>query len=154
MKTIYVRRLLAPIILSLFAIGWYKFSETYLVYSNELALSQGRYAVYVTPQAMSAYLINTLWFCYFLVFVGLGLFWYNLVKIVKEEEKLESKYGIIDVVAPVVFAVELIGLVALGDYLIGLNSFVRILAYASVYACLMWFWYALVKYIRVIQVAG
>lgn len=154
MQTVYVRRLLAPIILSLFAIGWYKFSQIYLVNADELALSQGHYAIYVTPQALNAYLTDTLWFCYFLVFVGLGLFWYNLVKIVKQEEKLESKYGAIDVIAPIAIALEIIGLIALGDYLLGLNSFVKILAYASVYACLMWFWYALVKYIRVIQVAG
>ncbi len=144
-----VRRLLAPIILSLFAIGWYKFSEIYLSSSNDLALSNGNLAVYVIPQQFEGYLVATLWICYFLVFVGLSLFWYNLVKIVQQAENVKSNFGVIDVISPIVIALEIVGLFIMGNSIIGGNMFIRLSGYTSVIACLMWFWYSLVKYVRV-----
>lgn len=149
MQSVYVRKLLAPIILSLFAIGWYKFSEIYLVNSDNIALSHGNYAVYVVPQQLEGYLTATLWICYFLVFAGLSVFWYNLVKIVQQLENVKSTYGIVDVVSPIVIAVEIIALFLLGNSIIGGNIPIRLAGYASVCSCLIWFWYSLVRYVRV-----
>nr|WP_240931216.1 hypothetical protein [Acidianus sulfidivorans] len=154
MKPAYVRKLLAPLVLSLFAIGWYKFSEIYLVSSDNLALQNGNYAVYVVPQQMQGYLNATLWLCYFLVFAGLSVFWYNLVKIVQEAEHTENKYGLVDLISPIAIALEIIALITLGNSILGLSFDVRLSAYAAVCSCLMWFWYSLVKYVRVSQIAG
>ncbi|WP_236748978.1 hypothetical protein [Acidianus manzaensis] len=154
MQSAYIRKLLAPLILSLFAIGWYKFSLIYLVGSDNLALQHGNYAVYVVPQQMEGYLNATLWLCYFLVFAGLSIFWYNLVKILQQLENGKSKYGIVDLASPIVIALEIIGLITLGNSILGLSLDVRLPAYIAVCSCLMWFWYALVKYVRVTQIAG
>lgn len=153
MQTAYIRRLLAPIILSLFAIGWYKFSEIYLVNSDNIALSHGNYAVYVTPQQLEGYLTATLWICYFFVFVGLSLFWYNLVKIVAQLENAKSSFGIVDVISPIVIALEIIALFVWGNSIIN-NIDIKLAGYASVCSCLMWFWYSLVKYVRVKNLVG
>jgi hypothetical protein len=149
MQTAYIRKLLAPIVLSLFAIGWYKFSEIYLVNSDNTALAHSNYAVYVVPQQLTGYLTATLWICYFLVFAGLSVFWYNLVKIVQQLEDVKSSYSIVDVISPIVIAVEIMGFFFIGNSIIGSNIPIRLLGYASVCSCLMWFWYSIVKYVRV-----
>ncbi len=144
---VYVRKLLAPLVLSMFAVGWYKFSEVYLVGSDKLALSNGNYAVYVVPTQMQGYLTATLWICYFLVFAGLSVFWYNTVKIVQGLEGVASSFGGVDVVSPVVIAVELDTFFYLFRGITPVD--LRLIGYGVVIACLMWFWYALVKYVKV-----
>ncbi len=144
---VYVRKLTAPLVLSLFAVGWFKFSEIYLVGSNSLALSHGNYAVYVVPQQMDGYLNATLWICYFLVFAGLSAFWYNLVKIVQGLDGGSWGFGGVDVVFPVAVAVELDTFFYLFRGITPVD--LRLVGYAVVIACLMWFWYALVKLVRV-----
>ncbi len=152
MKTAYVRKLLAPVVLSLFAVGWYEFSVIYLASNNQLALSSGDLAVYVVPQQFQGYLTATLWICYFVVFMGLAMFWYNLVNIVREEEGGRWEFGAIDLAMPLAIALELVAFFYLGNSLIGDNIAVRLLGYCAVLGCLMWFWYNSVKYVRVREV--
>ncbi|MEJ2780403.1 hypothetical protein WIW89_05715 [Stygiolobus sp. CP850M] len=83
----YLRRLLAPLILSFFAIGWYKFSEGTLANANQIALNTANFAVYVQQTQYDGYLTATRYICYVVVYVGLALFWYNLVKIVEAKER-------------------------------------------------------------------
>ncbi|MEJ2778789.1 hypothetical protein [Stygiolobus sp. RP850M] len=83
----YLRRLLAPLILSFFAIGWYKFSESTLANANQIALNTANFAVYVQQTQYDGYLTATRYICYVVVYVGLALFWYNLVKIVEAKER-------------------------------------------------------------------
>lgn len=83
----YVRKILAPLVLSLFAIGWYQFSKIYLAHANNLALANANFAVYVQSQQFDGYLTATAYICYTVVYVGLALFWYNLVKFVEVKEK-------------------------------------------------------------------
>ncbi|MDT7876559.1 hypothetical protein DDW09_03240 [Sulfolobus sp. SCGC AB-777_L09] len=83
----YLRRLLAPLILSLFAIGWYRFSEITLSHANQIALNTANFAVYVQQTQFDGYLTATKYICYVVVYVGLALFWYNLVKVVEVKEK-------------------------------------------------------------------
>jgi len=83
----YLRRLLAPLILSFFAIGWYKFSEDTLANANQIALNTANFAVYVQQTQYDGYLTATRYICYVVVYVGLALFWYNLVKIVEAKER-------------------------------------------------------------------
>ncbi|BCU69076.1 hypothetical protein [Stygiolobus caldivivus] len=83
----YLRRLLAPLVLSLFAIGWYRFSEVTLAHANQIALNTANFAVYVQQQQFEGYLTAARFICYTVVYVGLALFWYNLVKIVEVKEK-------------------------------------------------------------------
>jgi len=144
---VYVRRLLAPIVLSLFAVGWYKFSFIYLTASNKLAIAHGDYAVYVVPEQLQGYLTATLWICYFLVFAGLTVFWYNLVKIVQGLNGETWTFGGIDVIMPVVLAVEFDTFFYLFRGITPMD--LRIIGYSIVIVFLMWFWYALVKFVRV-----
>ncbi|MEJ2771881.1 MULTISPECIES: hypothetical protein [unclassified Stygiolobus] len=83
----YLRRLLAPLILSFFVIGWYKFSESTLANANQIALNTANFAVYVQQTQYDGYLTATRYICYVVVYVGLALFWYNLVKIVEAKER-------------------------------------------------------------------
>jgi len=83
----YLRRLLAPLILSFFAIGWYKFSEGTLANANQIALNTANFAVYVQQTQYDGYLTATRYICYVVVYVGLALFWYNLIKIVEAKER-------------------------------------------------------------------
>lgn len=83
----YLRRLLAPLILSFFAIGWYKFSEGTLANANQIALNTANFAVYVQQTQYDGYLTATRYICHAVVYVGLALFWYNLVKIVEAKER-------------------------------------------------------------------
>jgi hypothetical protein len=83
----YLRRLLAPLILSFFAIAWYKFSESTLANANQIALNTANFAVYVQQTQYDGYLTATRYICYVVVYVGLALFWYNLVKIVEAKER-------------------------------------------------------------------
>jgi len=83
----YLRRLLAPLILSFFAIGWYKFSEGTLANANQIVLNTANFAVYVQQTQYDGYLTATRYICYAVVYVGLALFWYNLVKIVEAKER-------------------------------------------------------------------
>lgn len=83
----YLRRLIAPLVLSLFAIGWYKFSEVTLANANQIALNTANFAVYVQQTQFDGYLTATRYICYVIVYVGLALFWYNLVKVVEVKER-------------------------------------------------------------------
>ncbi|ACP39239.1 MULTISPECIES: hypothetical protein [Sulfolobaceae] len=83
----YIRKIIAPLVLSLFAIGWYQFSKIYLTHANDLALSNANFAVYVQTQQFDGYLTATRYICYAIVYLGLILFWYNLVKFVEVKEK-------------------------------------------------------------------
>ncbi|MEM0363222.1 MAG: hypothetical protein QXY68_07725 [Saccharolobus sp.] len=81
-----IRKLLSPLILSLFAIGWYQFSVLYIKPNNNIALSHGVFSAYVPPSQLQGYIEATRIIGYIVVYIGLVIFWYNLVKIVKEKE--------------------------------------------------------------------
>ena len=83
----YIRKLLAPLVLSLFAIGWYRFSEVVLSHADQIALNNANFAVYVQSVQFDGYLTATRYICYAIVYIGLALFWYNLVKIVEVKER-------------------------------------------------------------------
>ncbi|WP_371810347.1 hypothetical protein, partial [Acidianus sp. RZ1] len=143
----YLRKVLAPLVLSLFAMGWYRFSEVYIVGSDQIALSHGNYAVYVIPAQLDGYLVANLWICYSLVFVGLSMFWYNLVKYVKDKGFLTEGKGSIDLAFPLAIAAEIIALFTIGSSIIGGDMTIRLAGYTCLIACLMWFWYSLVNII-------
>ncbi|MEM0072934.1 MAG: hypothetical protein QXM17_08175 [Metallosphaera sp.] len=81
-----IRKVIAPLILSLFAIGWYQFSKVYLTGANNIALHQANFLVYVPPDQLQGYLSATTWICYTVVYVGLIMFWISLVNFVKSKE--------------------------------------------------------------------
>lgn len=86
LETPYLRKLLAPLILSLFAIAWYVFSEATLAHANQIALNIANFAAYVPASQFDGYLTACRYICYVTVYIGLALFWYNLVKIVEAKE--------------------------------------------------------------------
>ncbi|QGA55543.1 hypothetical protein GFS03_12270 [Sulfolobus sp. E5-1-F] len=81
-----IRRLLSPLIVSLFAIGWYEFSVQYIVPNNNVALENGVFSAYISPSQLQGYIEATRYICYIVVYLGLIFFWYNLVKTVRELE--------------------------------------------------------------------
>ncbi len=81
-----LRKVIAPLILSLFSIAWYQFSAIYLVEADQEALSRANFAVYVNQPQLAGYLEATRWICYVIVYVGLILFWQALVKFVRSRE--------------------------------------------------------------------
>lgn len=85
-----IRRLLAPIIVSLFSIGWYLFSVDYIVLDNKVALAQGIFSAYVPTDQIDGYIVATRYICYTIVYIALIIFWYKLVKTVKELEVKKS----------------------------------------------------------------
>lgn len=87
LETQYIRKLLAPLVLSLFAIAWYLFSEATLAQANTIALGSANFAVYVQTAQFQGYLEACRYICYTVVYVGLAMFWYNLVKIVEVKER-------------------------------------------------------------------
>ncbi len=74
------RRLLAPVALALFAIGWYVFSAVYIDGANRAVFASGDFAVYVSMDQMRAYLSTAAVLCYITVFSALLIFWYNVVQ--------------------------------------------------------------------------
>ena len=85
-----IRRLLAPIIVSLFAIGWYLYSVDYILPNNSVALSHGVFSAYVPTNQIDGYIQATTYICYAIVYIALAIFWYNLVKTVRELEVKKS----------------------------------------------------------------
>jgi len=85
-----IRRLLAPIIVSLFAIGWYLYSVDYILPNNSVALSHGVFSAYVPTNQIDGYIQATTYICYVIVYIALAIFWYNLVKTVRELEVKKS----------------------------------------------------------------
>ncbi|ABP94548.1 MULTISPECIES: hypothetical protein [Metallosphaera] len=81
-----VRRVIGPLVLSLFAIAWYQFSKIYLTGADNIALNQANFLVYVPPDQLQGYLEATTWICYTVVYVGLIMFWVSLVKYVQSKE--------------------------------------------------------------------
>ncbi|WP_063492906.1 hypothetical protein AB1303_08430 [Saccharolobus solfataricus] len=86
-----IRRLLSPLIVSLFAIGWYEFSVQYIVPNNNVALENGVFSAYVFPSQLQGYIEVTRYICYIVVYLGLIFFWYNLVKTVRELEEANKE---------------------------------------------------------------
>lgn len=85
-KSYPARRVIAPLVLSLFAIAWYQFSRIYLTNADNLALKEANFAIYVTSSQLQGYLEATAWTCYVVVYLGLIFFWYGLVKYVETKE--------------------------------------------------------------------
>ncbi|EHP71046.1 MAG: hypothetical protein RXS23_06855 [Metallosphaera yellowstonensis] len=85
-KSYPVRKVIAPLILSLFAIVWFQFSKVYLTGADNIALREANFAIYVTPEQLQGYLEATAWTCYIVVYVGLIFFWYGLVRYVESKE--------------------------------------------------------------------
>ncbi len=73
-------RLVAPIILILFALGWYQFSVVYIQGANNQLVENDNLSVYVPVQQIHGYLVALLDATYIIVTIGLVLLAYNLVK--------------------------------------------------------------------------
>jgi len=76
-------RLVAPIVLILFAVGWYQFSVVYIQGANDQLVANNNLAVYVPIQQVQGYLAALLEVTYLTVAAGLILFLYYLRKFLK-----------------------------------------------------------------------
>jgi hypothetical protein len=76
-------RLIAPLALILFAVGWYQFSSVYIAGANDQLVANGNLAVYVPIQQVQGYLAALLDATYFTASVGLMMFAYYLVKLLR-----------------------------------------------------------------------
>jgi hypothetical protein len=76
-------RLIAPIALILFAVGWYQFSVVYIPGADNQLVADGNLAVYVPVQQIQGYLAALLDATYLTVSVGLVMFAYYFVKLVR-----------------------------------------------------------------------
>ena len=63
-KVFHYRFLIAPIVLLLFAVGWYRFSIVYIQGANLQLVDHNNYSVYVPFQQISAYLQAMRYFTY------------------------------------------------------------------------------------------
>jgi|ECHhosMinimDraft_1075155.scaffolds.fasta_scaffold29678_2 hypothetical protein len=86
-----LRRIIAPIVLILFVLGWYRFSGAYIQTDDASLLAHGNYAVYVPVQQVSAYMQAVTWVSYAVVFGGLIMLWSGLVSYVEHMER--SSHG-------------------------------------------------------------
>jgi hypothetical protein len=80
-------RLIAPIALVLFVVGWYQFSVTYIQGADSQLVANGNLAVYVPVQQVQGYLAALLGATYLTVSVGLIVFAYYLVKLLRVPRK-------------------------------------------------------------------
>ena len=82
-KNFPYRFLIAPLVVLLFAIGWYRFSETYIQNANQQLVEHANLSVYVPLQQLSAYMTAVLDFTYLSVTLSLIFFSYYLAKFVR-----------------------------------------------------------------------
>jgi hypothetical protein len=73
-------RLVAPVMLVLFALGWYQFSVVYIQAADNQLVASGNLAVYVTVQQIHGYLTALLYATYATVVLGTIAFLYNLAR--------------------------------------------------------------------------
>lgn len=83
-----LRRIVAPVVLVLFVLGWYRFSGAYIQTDDASLLAHGNYAVYVPIQQVAAYMQAVTWVSYAAVFAGLVMLWSGLVAYVERKERL------------------------------------------------------------------
>jgi hypothetical protein len=76
-------RLIAPIALILFAVGWYQFSVSYIPGANDQLVANDNLSVYVPVQQIQGYLSALVDATYFTVSIGLIMFAYYFVKLVR-----------------------------------------------------------------------
>ncbi len=77
------RFLIAPLVLLLFAVGWYRFSVVYIQGANLQLVQHNNYSVYVPLQQVSAYLQALQEFTYVTAAIALVMFLYFLVRFVQ-----------------------------------------------------------------------
>ncbi len=73
-------RLIAPVALVLFAVGWYQFSVVYIQGANAQLVASDNLSVYVSVQQIQGYLAALLDATYLVVSAGSIVFVYFLVK--------------------------------------------------------------------------
>lgn len=73
-------RLVAPVVLILFTLGWYRFSVVYIQAANDQLVASNNLAVYVPIQQITGYLAALLDATYLIVGVSLVILAYNLVR--------------------------------------------------------------------------
>lgn len=76
-------RLVAPIVLILFALGWYRFSVVYIQAANDQLVLHNNLAVYVPIQQVSGYLTALDDATEVIVLLGLLILTYNVVSFVR-----------------------------------------------------------------------
>jgi hypothetical protein len=76
-------KLIAPMVLVLFALGWYQFSIVYIQGADSQLVANGNLAVYVPVQQVNGYLAALLDATYITVAAGLFVFAYYLVKLLR-----------------------------------------------------------------------
>ncbi len=74
-------RLVAPIVLVLFVVGWYQFSLVYIQGADNQLVAGGNLGVYVPVQQVQGYLDALLYATYVGAALGLVVFFYNLAKV-------------------------------------------------------------------------
>lgn len=82
-KAIPYRRLIAPLVVLLFAVGWYRFSEVYIQGANQQLIEHANLSVYVPLQQLNAYMTAVLDFTYLVVALSLVFFIYYLAKFLR-----------------------------------------------------------------------
>jgi hypothetical protein len=76
-------RLIAPALLIVLALGWYQFSVFYIPQANSQLVANNNLSVYVPVQQIQGYLAALLDATYLIISVGVILFAYNLVKLLR-----------------------------------------------------------------------
>ena len=76
-------RLIAPAVLILFTLGWYRFSVVYIQAANNQLVANNNLAVYVPIQQISGYLTALLDATYVVVAFGVIVLAYNLGKFLR-----------------------------------------------------------------------
>jgi hypothetical protein len=76
-------RLIAPVLLIVFAVGWYHFSVVYIPQANSQLVANDNLSVYVPVQQIQGYLAALLDATYLVISAGVILFAYNLAKLLR-----------------------------------------------------------------------
>jgi len=76
-------KLIAPLALVLFAVGWYQFSAAYIPSADNQLVASDNLAVYVPVQQIQGYMSALLGATYLTVIAGILIFAYYLVRLLR-----------------------------------------------------------------------
>jgi hypothetical protein len=92
-KSVPYGRLIAPVVLILFAVGWYQFSVVYIQRANDQLVANDDLSVYVPVQQVHGYLAALLDATYVVVALGALVLAYNALRYLRRRTAVESAAG-------------------------------------------------------------
>jgi hypothetical protein len=89
-RRVLLARLMAPLVLVLFVVGWYEFSLVYIRGADDQLVAAGNLSVYVPIQQVQGYLSALLDATYLAATAGLVVFAYRAAKLLRARSTVRA----------------------------------------------------------------